>query len=305
MWMDEDEMEILIFCVCLYLFREYEGFTLDSMKQWILWDPLHHKAWHLILRLKCLWTDIWQSYYPGVFHLPLLPKRHRSQGSWPGRTVSACSMELLFCGLHFCLLAPVIPHIRILRRWSHIWLLWGSFYVEGSVEVEELIVFDRNGLCDSFAWCHLRHGDLNSQLRWNSRTIAGMLKGIKSCSKVKRTGQKVAKKELKEVMKFIPVFCQANNRWHMIIWCDLIHSVSDEHGNKGRNPDSTKWKASLLSFPLFYYFFKYNLPSFYIAIIIATPSPPPAPPLPPGRSNNVSKTVKTLMGKPTETAELS
>ena len=78
---------------------------------------------------------------PSVFHLPLLPRRERSEGSWPGRTVSASSIELTLCGLHFCLLAPVIPHIRMLIRWSHFWLLWGSFYGEGSLEAEELIVF--------------------------------------------------------------------------------------------------------------------------------------------------------------------
>lgn len=55
-------MEIVIFCVCLYLFRDCEGITLDSMKQCIPCDLLHRKAWHLILRVKCLWTAIWQSY---------------------------------------------------------------------------------------------------------------------------------------------------------------------------------------------------------------------------------------------------
>lgn len=77
---------------------------------------------------------------PSVFHLPLLTRRDRSEGSRPGRTVSTCSIELTLCGLQFCLLAPVIPHFRMFIRWSHFWLLWGSFYLEGSLEVEELIV---------------------------------------------------------------------------------------------------------------------------------------------------------------------
>ena len=67
---------------------------------------------------------------------------------------------------------------------------------------------DEEGLSDSFVYCQLGHRDSIFQLNKDSKTWhAGMLKGIKPGSEIKRNGQQVIQKELTEGMGFSPVLC--------------------------------------------------------------------------------------------------
>lgn len=201
----------------------------------------------------CFWEQtVWglpyvTPSYPSVFHLLELAKRDRCTG------VRLLARQYGFCCQHgaqitwLTLLFISPDHCPYQERracaMTSLLIVLGFFECRekfGSSRFDR--VSDEEGLSDSFVYCQLEHRDSIFQLMMDSKNWhAGMFKGIKSGSEIKRNGQQIANKELKEGLAFSPVLCpplrvvQEKIRGHMTTWWGLIHSVGDEQGIKWRN----------------------------------------------------------------------